>query len=135
MAVTFPPGTTFVYARGLGFSPNILVPPGMQGVTETQAEAVLAESLARGYTSIILVTSKYHTRRAAAIYRFLSAGKMQISVRAARDDDFHAERWWRDRLSARRLIIEYEKWISFVLVDRWRFSPLARPKVTSSGEE
>ena len=100
-----------------------------------EAEAVLAESLARGYTSIILVTSKYHTRRAAAIYRFLSAGKMQISVRAARDDDFHAERWWRDRLSARRLVIEYEKWISFVLVDRWRFSPLARPKVTSSGEE
>jgi hypothetical protein len=43
MALTFSPETTFVYATGLGFSPNILVPPGMQGVTEAEAEAVLAE--------------------------------------------------------------------------------------------
>jgi uncharacterized SAM-binding protein YcdF (DUF218 family) len=100
-----------------------------------EAEAVLAEALRRGYTSIVLVTSKYHTRRAAAIYRFLAAGKVQVSVRAARDDDFRPERWWRDRLSARRLIIEYEKWVSFLLVDRWRFSPVARPHVTSAGDE
>jgi hypothetical protein len=43
MALTFAPGTTFVYASGLGFVPYIPVDEGMQGVTETQAEAVLAE--------------------------------------------------------------------------------------------
>jgi uncharacterized SAM-binding protein YcdF (DUF218 family) len=98
-----------------------------------EAEAVLAEALRRGYTSIILVTSKYHTRRAAAIYRFLAAGKIQITVRSARDDDFQPESWWRDRLSARRLVIEYEKWLSFVLIDRWRFSPIAKPSMTPAG--
>jgi hypothetical protein len=44
MAVTFDPETlTVVAARGLGFSPSIPINAGMQGVTETQAEAVLAE--------------------------------------------------------------------------------------------
>jgi hypothetical protein len=44
MAVTFDPETlTVVAARGLGFSPSIPINAGTQGVTETQAEAVLAE--------------------------------------------------------------------------------------------
>jgi hypothetical protein len=88
---------------------------------------VLDEVLSRGYTAILLVTSKYHTRRAAEIYRFLAAGQVAIIVRPARDDDFQTEGWWRDRISTRRLVIEYQKWLSFLLIDRWRLSPVARP--------
>jgi uncharacterized SAM-binding protein YcdF (DUF218 family) len=95
--------------------------------TYGEAEAVLQTVLRRGYRSILLVTSKYHTRRAAEIYRFLSGGQVKIIACPARDDDFQAERWWTDRISTRRLIIEYQKWLNFLLIDRWRLSPVAQP--------
>lgn len=98
--------------------------------TYAEAEVVLGAALRRGYRSIIVVTSKYHTRRAAEIYRFLAAGQVKIIVCPARDDDFQSEHWWRDRISSRRLIIEYEKWLNFQLLDRWRLTPLARPPAT-----
>ena len=57
------------------------VPPSAIEVLErggdsTYAEAltVLDEVLRRRYRAILLVTSKYHTRRAAEIYRLLAGG-------------------------------------------------------------
>jgi uncharacterized SAM-binding protein YcdF (DUF218 family) len=91
--------------------------------TYGEAQVVLAEVMRRGYTSILLVTSKYHTRRAAAIYRFLAGGRVTIIAQPAEYDDFKSEHWWRDRTSSRRLVIEYIKWLNFMLVDRWRLSP------------
>ncbi len=100
------------------------------GSTYDEAEIVLDQVVRRGFTSILLVTSKYHTRRAAAIYRFLAGERVKIIVRPAREDDFQSERWWRDRISTRRLIIEYQKWLNFLLVDRWGLSPMAAPPAT-----
>jgi uncharacterized SAM-binding protein YcdF (DUF218 family) len=99
--------------------------------TYAEAEVVLGEALRRGYKVLLLVTSKYHTHRAAEIYRFLSAGQVRVIAAPARDDDFRPDDWWRDRMSTRRLIIEYEKWLSFVLIDRWRLSPVAPPSSTA----
>jgi uncharacterized SAM-binding protein YcdF (DUF218 family) len=98
--------------------------------TYAEAEAVLAEVERRGYRSILLVTSKYHTRRAAEIYRLLAAGRVRIIVRPAQTDEFSADAWWRDRVSTRRLIIEYQKWLNFQLVDRWRLAPVGAPAAT-----
>jgi uncharacterized SAM-binding protein YcdF (DUF218 family) len=97
--------------------------------TYAEAETVLDEVTRRGYRAILLVTSKYHTRRAAAIYRLLAGGRVKVIVRAASMDDFQAERWWRHRMSTRRLIIEYQKLLNFQLLDRWRLSP-APPAVS-----
>lgn len=90
------------------------------GSTYTEAIVLLEEALARGWTSILLVTSKYHTRRAAMIYRFLAAGRVEIIPRPARDDDFQPDGWWRDRASTRRVVIEFQKLLTFQLIDRWR---------------
>src|SRR5215831_10464279 len=79
--------------------------------TYAEAEVVIKDAQARGFNSILLVTSKYHTRRAAEIYRFLSGGRLKIIACPARDDDFQVHGWWRDRTSTRRLIIEYQKWL------------------------
>jgi uncharacterized SAM-binding protein YcdF (DUF218 family) len=95
--------------------------------TYAEATTVVEEARRRGYRTILLVTSKYHSRRAAAIFRYLAAGNPRVLVRPARDDDFQSERWWRDRISTRRLIIEYQKLINFHLIDRWRLSPTAAP--------
>lgn len=92
--------------------------------TVSEADVVLAEIQARGYRSILLVTSKYHSHRAGLIYRHLAGGRVAVIVRAARDDDFQPDAWWRDRASARRVAIEYQKLLTFLLVDRWRMPPV-----------
>ena len=98
--------------------------------TYTEAQMLLDEILRRRYRAILLVTSKYHTRRAAEIYRFLAGDQLKIIVRPARADDFQSERWWQDRSSTRRVIIEYQKWLHFQLLDRWGLSPMATPALT-----
>jgi uncharacterized SAM-binding protein YcdF (DUF218 family) len=94
------------------------------GSTSSEAEVVLAYVLQRGFRSILLVTSKYHSARAGRIYRHLARGRVAVIVRPARDDDFEPEGWWRDRASARRVAIEYQKLLAFLFVDRWRGSPV-----------
>ncbi len=96
-------------------------PPGS---TFSEARVVLEYARRHGYGSILLVTSKYHTRRASRIYRHLAGGSERIVVRAARDDAFRADAWWRNRAWTRRVVIEYEKLAVFLLLDRWRTEPL-----------
>ena len=95
--------------------------------TYSEARSVIDEALRRGYRSILLVTSKYHTRRAASIYRTLADDHLRIIVVPASNDDFQSDRWWRDRISTRRLVIEYQKLLNFHLVDRWRLLPVPTP--------
>ena len=118
-------------AEKLGVPPNAIEVLANAGdSTYSEALAVLDVAIRRGYRSILLVTSKYHTRRAAEIYRLLAGDRVKIIVRPARDDDFQSEGWWRDRISTRRVIIEYLKLINFELVDRWGLSPLPLPAHT-----
>lgn len=116
-------------AERLGVPPDAIEVLDRAGdSTYGEAEVVLAIAVQRHYRSILLVTSKYHTRRAAQIYRHLAGGQVEVFVRPARDDDFHEDRWWRDRISTRRLIIEYQKFLNFVVIDRWGLSPVATPR-------
>jgi len=93
------------------------------GSTYSEAEVVLDFARAEGIRSILLVTSKYHSRRAARIYRHLADGQVRVLARPARDDDFDPAAWWRDRASTRRVVIEYQKLLTFLLLDRWRLAP------------
>jgi uncharacterized SAM-binding protein YcdF (DUF218 family) len=112
-------------AEQLGVPPDaITVLERPAGSTYSEAEVVLEYILQRGYRSILLVTSKYHSSRAARIYRFLADGRVAIIVRPARDDDFQPDGWWRDRPSTRRVVIEYQKLLTFLLFDRWLLSPV-----------
>jgi uncharacterized SAM-binding protein YcdF (DUF218 family) len=95
--------------------------------TYAEAQTVLDVILQRRYRAILLVTSKYHTRRAGEIFRLLAGDQVTITVRPARTDDFQGGRWWHDRVSTRRVIIEYQKWLHFQLLDRWGLSPVATP--------
>jgi uncharacterized SAM-binding protein YcdF (DUF218 family) len=45
--------------------------------------------------TVIIVTSKVHTRRVRILWRRLVAGRGQAIVRAASDDPFEPRRWWR----------------------------------------
>src|SRR5882724_8264412 len=47
------------------------------------------------WASVIVMTSKAHTRRVHGLWTRLEAGRGQIIVRAARTDSFDPDHWWR----------------------------------------
>lgn len=56
---------------------------------------------------VILVTSKYHTRRTYLIWNYVTAGRSQAIVRAASGDPFEPEGWWHTRRYALAVVREY----------------------------
>ncbi|MDD4592030.1 MAG: YdcF family protein [Parabacteroides sp.] len=73
--------------------------------------------------SCLLVTSKYHSARAAGLFRWMLASldrKVELRVCPTPYDDFNPAAWWRSREDAKRVVMEYAKWANFYLLDRWR---------------
>ena len=65
-----------------------------------------------GWTSVIVVTSTYHTRRAGMIWttaQSISHGSFEFGVDAAYDTDFDVRGWWRRRRSAKTWLLETTK--------------------------
>ena len=56
---------------------------------------------------VILVTSKFHTRRTRLTWRYVSAGRSQPIVRAASGGPFDPNQWWHKRSSVLFVIHEY----------------------------
>lgn len=108
-------------ARQLGVPESALVQvEEPAGSTISEVQVLLPELRRRGVRSILLVTSKTHTRRAARIFAAVSGGDIEVRVSPTPYDPFTPEGWWRNRETTRRVLTEYGKWLTFVLVDRWR---------------
>jgi uncharacterized SAM-binding protein YcdF (DUF218 family) len=56
---------------------------------------------------VILVTSKYHTRRTGLTWKYVTDGRSQPIVRAASGDPFDPERWWQQRGFVLSVVREY----------------------------
>lgn len=91
-------------------------------VASTLAEAhVVAAALRQeGWDSVVIVTSKLHSRRARLTFRAVCGDAVAIQVRPSRHDPFDANDWWQRRGFARRVVIEYGKLMYYLLVDQWR---------------
>ncbi len=77
---------------------------------------VLSEA---GITSIILTTSKYHTRRARYIWKKLFPDRFTIRAVAARNDPFLPEAWWKEGRQVRWVLAEYGAWIYYFWKTGW----------------
>jgi uncharacterized SAM-binding protein YcdF (DUF218 family) len=87
-------------------------------VDNTAQEANLLRAMvqARGWRRVIVITSKYHTRRAAfAFRRGLEGTGAQVIVRATRHDISDPARWWRLRADFRFVTTEWQKLIAYRL--------------------
>jgi uncharacterized SAM-binding protein YcdF (DUF218 family) len=66
---------------------------------------------------VILVTSKYHTRRTRLTWQYVSGGQSQPIVRAASGDPFEPESWWKTRGYVLSVVREYlglfNYWLGF----------------------
>lgn len=92
--------------------------------TYGEAREIVQWLRARGYRVILLVTSRYHARRAGMVFRDVADGNLRILVRPSRFDDYDPEAWWRRRITLRRTVVEYQKLLFYWLVDRWNVNPV-----------
>jgi uncharacterized SAM-binding protein YcdF (DUF218 family) len=86
--------------------------------TNAEAGYILQELRRRNIHTFLLVTSDFHSARAARIFlakeRALSYFP-QMRVVAANDEYFHADSWWRDREAQKTVFFEWSKTIATAL--------------------
>jgi uncharacterized SAM-binding protein YcdF (DUF218 family) len=83
---------------------RVLDPP----ITNTADEmkAIAAALASENGKTVIIVTTKAHTRRVHALWRRLAAGRGRAIVRAASDDSFDPTHWWRTSSDALDVVRE-----------------------------
>jgi uncharacterized SAM-binding protein YcdF (DUF218 family) len=96
---------------------HILAPPIANTADEmhTFGQALRRENLHR----IIIVTSKVHTRRAAVLWKRLSAKDGEAIIRGASEDGYDPARWWRNTGDALDVVREV-----LGLLNAWAGLPL-----------
>ena len=88
--------------------------------TLTELETVLDVLSPPAGSTLIIVTSNYHTRRTAKIWDYLTGGQTEGLIRFARDDPrFDADRWWENRGSIKLLVVEYLGLLNYWLGFPW----------------
>lgn len=94
----------------------IAVLPESLDNTAQEAAAVRRLAVAGGWRQVIVVTSKYHTRRTAfAFSRELRGTGVRAIVRGARYDPFNPDQWWTRRPDVRIVTSELQKLIAYRL--------------------
>ena len=98
--------------------------PIAAGSTIGEALALRAELARRRVKRVILVTSSYHSRRAAMVFRLFCPGIRFISVPPS--DSFYAAGWWKSPASREIVFSEWTKILGTLtiaypsyLVSRW----------------
>ena len=102
------------YAAQKGYQPSLfraLPLPG--GMNSTREETAFAGKYLRehGIHKILLVTSNYHTRRAAYLMRKQNPG-LQVVTIAAADPNFDPNIWWKSREGKKVFLLEWMKTIA-----------------------
>jgi uncharacterized SAM-binding protein YcdF (DUF218 family) len=127
------PGERLLQARGIRFPATfelqrdaliqlgvpaaaIIAAPGYVDNTAQEAALFRQTALTRGWKRVIIVTSKFHTRRAGFAFRRTFAGTgIPVLVRASRHDPSDPANWWRTRPDFRFVTVEWQKLVFYWL--------------------
>lgn len=94
----------------------IAIMPQRLDNTAQEAETVRSTAAAQGWRQLIVVTSKYHTRRTSfAMSRALRGTGIHVLVRPTRYDPATPDRWWSSRADFRFVTSELQKLLAYRL--------------------
>jgi uncharacterized SAM-binding protein YcdF (DUF218 family) len=94
----------------------VTILPGSLDNTAQEAAAAREAIASAPWGRIIVVTSKYHTRRTGfAFARAFRGTRTRVLVRASRYDYVTPERWWADRADVRYVTSELQKLLAYRL--------------------
>jgi uncharacterized SAM-binding protein YcdF (DUF218 family) len=91
----------------IGVPPSAIVVPEGRADGTVEELKVVAEATAGQKKPVILVSSKYHTRRVWLTWKYVSNDVSTAIVRAASRDPFDPGHWWRERRFALSVVREY----------------------------
>jgi uncharacterized SAM-binding protein YcdF (DUF218 family) len=91
--------------------------------TEAEVRQTVEELHALNYHSVIIVTSKPHTRRVRTIWRKLVGSDPHMMVHYAQDDPYDGPHWWRHTADALDVVRE-----TLGLLNAWAGFPLRPAK-------
>jgi uncharacterized SAM-binding protein YcdF (DUF218 family) len=97
----------------------IHVLPGANQNTAEEVLTIARELKAAGGDRIIIITSKYHSRRVRVLWHSLVGKQANVIVRYTPDDPFDPKRWWRNTMDAQTVSHEW-----FGLLNLWAGFPL-----------
>ncbi len=81
--------------------------------TVSEARMVGRELIERNWKTVIITTSKFHSRRAKFIWQRLYDKQLAITVVSAETDPYDPDNWWKDGRQIRWVLAEYGAWIFF----------------------
>jgi uncharacterized SAM-binding protein YcdF (DUF218 family) len=94
----------------------VVILPASLDNTAQEAASVRQVALAAGWHRLIVVTSKYHTRRTLfAFEREFRGTSIEIRVRGTRYDPAMPDRWWTSRGDFRWVTSELQKLLAYTL--------------------
>ena len=94
----------------------VVILPASLDNTAQEAASVRQVALAAGWHRLIVVTSKYHTRRTLfAFEREFRGTSIEIRVRGTRYDPAMPDRWWTSRGDFRWVTSELQKLLAYKL--------------------
>jgi uncharacterized SAM-binding protein YcdF (DUF218 family) len=94
----------------------IVLPPTIHDNTAQEAKTLRQLAVTNGWRRLIVVTSKYHLRRAGfAVRRELAGTGVDVEMHGSRYDDASPDRWWTRRADWRWVISEGGKLIAYEL--------------------
>jgi uncharacterized SAM-binding protein YcdF (DUF218 family) len=94
----------------------ILLLPQLHDNTAQEGETLRQMAAERGWRRVIVVSSKYHLRRAGfALRRELGANGVEVVMRGSRYDPSNPDRWWESRHDWRWMLSELPKFAAYVV--------------------
>lgn len=99
-----------------GSTPAMVLPLPYGTSTYEEATGVLRHARSKGYTTILLVTTDFHTRRVGRVFRerFKGSG-INVLVHAAPSSDYDTEGWWKSEQGLLMVNNEYVKTLYYFL--------------------
>jgi hypothetical protein len=106
------------FAHEQGFN-QIRLEPFCFEASSTRTESIIVDNelRRRGIREALIVTSDYHTRRSAMIFRRSGSGQVFYRFAAAATPGFSPDTWWQDRESRALVLLECLKSLNSWLED------------------
>jgi uncharacterized SAM-binding protein YcdF (DUF218 family) len=102
----------------LGVAKEYIIAISAEDAYDTISEAKMAGEILinNGMSSVILTTSKFHSRRARYVWRKMYRDRLGVYIAPAQDDPFDPKAWWKDGRQIRWVLSEYGAWIYYYLM-------------------
>ena len=87
--------------------------------TVSEAQTIKPFLINNGVSSVIITTSKFHSRRARYVWRKVMGTEEGIYTSAATDDPFDLDRWWQHGRQVKQVMGEYGGMAYYIWKQPW----------------